>query len=144
RALTEERAFAVNSAPQRELPGEPYLAFVPLRTDSQSQRIGSIRLGRYVASYSHKELELLTTVGEQIGSAIALSRLLRRQSTDVESLERALAESSTALSEAAERVAGLEEERASLQSLASLGELAAGVAHDLNNALNPVVAFAEL
>lgn len=144
RALTEERAFAVNSAPQRELPGEPYLAFVPLRTDSQSQRIGSILLGRYVASYSHKELELLTTVGEQIGAAIALSRLLRRQSTDVESLERALAESSTALSEAAERVAGLEEERASLQSLASLGELAAGVAHDLNNALNPVVAFAEL
>jgi signal transduction histidine kinase len=59
-------------------------------------------------------------------------------------LERALAESAAALNEARERLAGEEEERARIQSLASLGELAAGVAHDLNNALNPVVAFAEL
>jgi signal transduction histidine kinase/CheY-like chemotaxis protein len=42
--------------------------------------------------------------------------------------------------EAADEMQGLSRTR----WLAALGELAAGVAHDINNALNPIVAFAEL
>jgi signal transduction histidine kinase len=143
RALAEGKGFVVAHGQQRTPPIEPHLVCVPLRPDEQKS-IGTLLLGRYAAPYEQKELELLTTVGDNIGAAIALSRLLRRQGTDVDSLERALAESASALAASRERLAGLEEERASLQSLASLGELAAGVAHDLNNALNPVVAFAEL
>jgi len=56
---------------------------------------------------------------------------------EAEQLERVAAERSVALKEAQEQLSRS-------QWLASLGELAAGVAHDLNNALNPVVAFAEL
>lgn len=144
RAMVEMKGFIVTHGRPRLPPLEPYLVCVPLRPDHQSQSVGSLLLGRYAAAYEQKELDLLTTVGEHIGAAIALSRLLRRQGSNVESLERALTENTEALAAARERLAGLEEERASLQSLASLGELAAGVAHDLNNALNPVVAFAEL
>lgn len=145
RVLSEAKAFVVNNSVRHwALEEETYLACVPLRADEQGPCIGSLLLGRYDAAYEQKEQELLSTVGEHVGAAIALSRLLRRQGSDLESLNRALSESAAALAAARERLAGLEEERARLQSLASLGELAAGVAHDLNNALNPVVAFAEL
>jgi signal transduction histidine kinase len=121
---------------------EPYLVCVPLR--AQDRILGSLLLGRHSVAYEQQELELLRAVGGHLGVGIELSRLLRRQASDAESLERALAESAAALTEAREQLAIVEEERARIQSLASLGELAAGVAHDLNNALNPVVAFAEL
>ena len=37
-----------------------------------------------------------------------------------------------------------DEQMARTRWLAALGQMAAGVAHDLNNALNPIVAFADL
>jgi signal transduction histidine kinase len=121
---------------------EGYLACVPLQTPDQI--LGSLLIGRHTSEYDNQELELFRAVGGHLGTAIGLSRLVRRQATDAEALERALAESAMALQEIQGRLTGAEEELAHIQSLASLGELAAGVAHDLNNALNPVVAFAEL
>jgi CheY-like chemotaxis protein len=76
-------------------------------------------------------------VGEHLGAAIDLSRHARRIALEGERHERLAADRSAMLKEAQAQL-----ER--YQWLASLGELAAGVAHDLNNALNPVVAFAEL
>lgn len=120
----------------------PHLICVPLTCDDRS--LGTLILGRYATPYNQHDLELLVKVGSHIGVAIELSRVMRRQATEAESLERALAENTLALQELRDHLAQVEEERARLQSLASLGELAAGVAHDLNNALNPIVAFAEL
>lgn len=128
---------------RKRFPAEAsFLICVPLR--GEERVIGALLLGRHEAAYQHQEKELLQAIGGHLGIAIELSRTLRRQALEAESLERALAENARALQEVRERLSIVEEERSRLQSLASLGELAAGVAHDLNNALNPVVAFAEL
>jgi signal transduction histidine kinase len=142
RVVTTGTAISETSNDNGVLDEEPYLACVPLMAEDRA--LGSLLLARYSIPFESQEIELLGAVGGHIGVAVELSRLLRRQATTAESLERALAESATALRETRERLATVEEERSRIQSLASLGELAAGVAHDLNNALNPVVAFAEL
>jgi signal transduction histidine kinase len=144
RRVIMEGIGSIESAGQGDhlMAEEPYQICVPL--PAENAIVGSLFLGRRSAPYEEHDLEILGAIGGHIGVAIALSRLIRRQAATAESLERALAESAAALNEARERLAGEEEERARIQSLASLGELAAGVAHDLNNALNPVVAFAEL
>lgn len=120
----------------------PHLVCVPLMSGERA--LGTMILGRFASPYGEQDVELLSKVGGHLGVAIELSRTMRRQATEAESLERALAENTHALEELRERLAKVEEERSRIQSLASLGELAAGVAHDLNNALNPIVAFAEL
>lgn len=120
----------------------PHLIAVPMV--SSDQAIGALILGRHSNPYSDQDLDLLKRVAGHFGVAIELSRLLRRQATEAESLERALAENAQSLRDVRECLAKSEEDRNRLRSLASLGELAAGVAHDLNNALNPIVAFAEL
>jgi signal transduction histidine kinase len=114
---------------------EPYVICVPLR--ARDRILGTLLLARRSAPFDDQELEMLTAVGDHLGVAIELSRLFRRVAMEAEQLERVAAERSVALKEAQEQLSRS-------QWLASLGELAAGVAHDLNNALNPVVAFAEL
>lgn len=142
RVMSEGKA-EVESGPGGDLlAAEPHLICVPL--SGEDRILGTLLLGRYSSPYEQQDMELLTAVGGHLGIAIELSRLMRRQATDAESLDRALAENALALQELRERMTQVEEERGRIQSLASLGELAAGVAHDLNNALNPIVAFAEL
>lgn len=114
---------------------EPYALCVPLK--ARDRILGSLLVARRSTPYDDQEREMLSAVGSHIGVAIELSRLFRRVATEAEHLERVAAERSVALKEAQEQLTRS-------QWLASLGELAAGVAHDLNNALNPIVAFAEL
>lgn len=82
-------------------------------------------------------LDALGTIAAQLGRTVSWSRLTRRAILEADALERRLAE-------CAELLTRTREQLVRSQWLASLGELAAGVAHDLNNALNPIVAFAEL
>lgn len=136
KAVLESSEDTGNSTPS------PHLISIPLGDGDRP--LGTLLLGRFSNPYGEQDQELLMAVGGHLGVAIELSRLMRRQATEAESLERALAENALALQELRERLTQVEEERSRIQSLASLGELAAGVAHDLNNALNPIVAFAEL
>ncbi len=103
----------------------------------QDRALGSILVARRAPAFSNQEVELLAAVGRHIGMAIELSRLFRRAAVEADELERVAAERSSALQ-------ATQEQLVRSQWFASLGEIAAGVAHDLNNALNPIVAFAEL
>ncbi len=49
-----------------------------------------------------------------------------------------------ALSEVEDRLAVVERQLAQAQRLATLGTLAAGIAHEINNILTPVLAYAQL
>lgn len=116
-------------------PGELNAVCVPLL--SQGRVIGSLLVLRRGRDYDDQEVELLSTVAAHLGLVFDLSGHSRRSAVEAHRLERLAAERSTALKETREQL-----ERS--QWLVSLGEIAAGVAHDLNNALNPIVAFAEL
>jgi signal transduction histidine kinase/CheY-like chemotaxis protein len=99
--------------------------------------VGALLIARQGPAFSEEETVALRRTGEVAGQAIEHARLFRRVATEAEALERL----------AAARRAALEELRAKLTRsrwLAELGELAAGVAHDLNNSLNPILAFADL
>lgn len=111
------------------------LACFPVQ--ARDRVLGSLLVARRASPYDRAERELLAAVGRHIGTAIELSRLFRRAAVEADQLERVAAERSSALQ-------ATQEQLARSQWLASLGEIAAGVAHDLNNALNPIVAFAEL
>ncbi len=113
----------------------PYLACFPLQ--ARDRTLGSLLVVRHAHGYHAHEIELLSTIGRNLGIAVELSRLFRRAAVEADHLERLAAERSSALH-------ATQEQLARSQWLASLGEIAAGVAHDLNNALNPIVAFAEL
>jgi signal transduction histidine kinase len=133
RVVLHQRAAGGEMVVQKE--GELVLVCVPVR--ARDRLLGSLLLARPAVAYRAWEGELLCAVGEHLGAAIELSRHSRRIAAEGEQLERLAADRSAMLKEAQAQL-----ER--YQWLASLGELAAGVAHDLNNALNPVVAFAEL
>lgn len=82
-------------------------------------------------------IDALRTIGIDLARTLTWSSIVRRAVTEADALERRLAEHTEALEQTRKQLV-------QSQWLASLGELAAGVAHDLNNALNPIVAFAEL
>ena len=98
--------------------------------------LGSLLVVR-AAPFCDGEIELLETVGHELGTAVEHARILRRATMDAERLERQAAESEVVLVDRNEQLART-------RWLAALGQIAAGVAHDLNNALNPIVAFADL
>src|SRR5690606_35618550 len=106
--------------------GEPRLACFPLRT--RDRTLGSLLVARRIRSFDEPERRLLESAARYLGVAIELCRLFRRAAVEADELERLAAERSTALQATQEQL-----ERS--QWLASLGEIAAGVAHDLNNAL---------
>lgn len=110
-------------------------ACFPLQAGDRT--LGSFLIARNSRPFDVQEIELLTAVGQHLGIAIEFGRLFRRAALDADALERVVAERSSALQ-------ATQDQLARSQWLASLGEIAAGVAHDLNNALNPIVAFAEL
>lgn len=114
---------------------EPGLACFPLRT--RDRTLGSLLVARRSREFDEPERRMLEATGRHLAMALEICRLFRRAAVEADELERLAAERSTALQATQEKL-----ERS--QWLASLGEIAAGVAHDLNNALNPIVAFAEL
>jgi signal transduction histidine kinase len=82
------------------------------------------------------------TIKTQLGKALEeearrTAQLYERVSTEAERLERMVQERTAEL-------LALQEARARERRLAAVGQLAAGVMHDVNNALNPIMAAAYL
>ena len=101
----------------------------PLR-DSQGKIRGAISVERDVTERTRLAAEL----EEQVRRSAAL---FERVSTEAERLERIVAARTR-------EVVELQEARARERRLAAVGQLAAGVMHDVNNALNPIMAAAHL
>jgi signal transduction histidine kinase len=121
---------AVGSEPEQR-----FRVAVPLV--ARDQLVGSLLAARDTGPFAAQEVAVLERVGRHLGTAVHQTRLFRRALLESERLER----------KAAERKAQLSRTKARLSRsrwLSALGELAAGVAHDLNNALGPIVSFADL
>jgi signal transduction histidine kinase len=135
----ELRLRCTRIVPRPEADGEsddrPVSVSVPL--GARGTILGSLLVARHGRGFAEPELDLLTAVGDNLGIAMEHARLFRRAATEADRLERAVAD----------RTAALQATQAQLARsgwLSALGKLAAGVAHDLNNALNPILSFAEL
>ena len=101
----------------------------PLR-DSQGKIRGAVSVERDVT----ERTRLATELEEQVRRSAAL---YERVSTEAERLERMVAART-------QEVVQLQEARSRERRLAAVGQLAAGVMHDVNNALNPIMAAAHL
>ena len=114
-----------------DLPGEAVIEVNanPLRDASGALR-GAVTVERDVTERTRLAREL----AEQVRRSAALYEVV---STEAERLERMVAERT-------EELLALQERRARERQLAAIGQLAAGVMHDVNNALNPIMAAAHL
>ena len=101
----------------------------PLR-DSQGHIRGAISVERDVT----ERTRLATELEEQVRRSAVL---FERVSTEAERLERMVAARTR-------QVVELEDARARERRLTAVGQLAAGVMHDINNALHPILAAAHL
>jgi PAS domain S-box-containing protein len=101
----------------------------PLR-DTAGRILGAVTVERDVTERARLAREL----AEQVRQSAALYEVV---STEAERLERMVAERT-------EELLALQESRARERQLAAIGQLAAGVMHDVNNALNPIMAAAHL
>ena len=101
----------------------------PLR-DAEGRIRGAVSVERDVT----ERTRLASELEEQVRRSAAL---FERVSTEAERLERMVAERT-------QEVLELQEARARERRLAAVGQLAAGVMHDVNNALNPIMAAAHL
>ena len=101
----------------------------PLR-DAQGRIRGAVSVERDVT----ERTRLATELAEQVRRSAAL---YERVSTEAERLERMVADRT-------QEVLELQEARSRERRLAAVGQLAAGVMHDVNNALNPIMAAAHL
>ena len=101
----------------------------PLRDDVGEVR-GAVTVERDVSD----RLALLREVEEK---AEQIDELYARASTETERLERMVGERTAEL-------LAIQERHARERRLAAIGQLAAGVMHDVNNALNPIMAAAYL
>ncbi|MEO7363250.1 MAG: PAS domain-containing protein, partial [Gemmatimonadaceae bacterium] len=98
--------------------------------DAELRNVGAVLVDRDVTEEHRLALELELQVQQ---SAV----LHERVSTEAERLDRMVEERSREL-------LALQETRARERRLAAVGQLAAGVMHDVNNALNPIMAAAYL
>ncbi|MCC7052858.1 MAG: PAS domain-containing protein [Gemmatimonadaceae bacterium] len=101
----------------------------PLR-DASNMVVGAVTVERDVTERTRLAREL----AEQVRRANELYAVV---STEAERLEQQVKERTA-------EIARLEETRNRERRLAAVGQLAAGVMHDVNNALNPIVAAAHL
>ena len=132
RALNGETVRGVTLAVRRGTDGIPVTIEVsanPLH-DSAGRVRGAVTVERDVTERTRLADELQAQV-------LCSQQLYERVSTEAERLEHMVEERT-------EELLRLTEERARDHRLAAVGQLAAGVMHDVNNALNPIMAAAYL
>ena len=114
-------------------------AVVPLK--SKGQVVGMLSLMSAQESvYTEKELKLLERVSMQIAGAIANAQLYRERLQ----AESALRDSNIRLEEAVPQLRQTQDQIVQQERLRALGTMASGVAHDINNALGPIVGYSDL
>ncbi len=132
RALRGERVRGETLSVRRGLDGASVIIEVnsnPLY-DEQGKIRGAVTVERDVTA----KTQLAKALEEE---ARRTAELFERVSTEAERLERMVQERTAEL-------LALQEARARERRLAAVGQLAAGVMHDVNNALNPIMAAAYL
>lgn len=97
-------------------------ASIPLR--SREETLGAMNITSYAAhSFSADEVKLLRAIGDQIGTAVENSQLYGKLKEQLDEIKRT------------------QEQLLRTAKLASLGELAANVAHEVNNPLTGVLTY---
>jgi two-component system NtrC family sensor kinase len=101
------------------------VVFIPLR--SKGRTVGVLSASSHVSEkFSSQQIEFLTSIGNQIGMAVENARLY-------EETRKAL-----------ENVRAAQEQLVRTEKLASLGKLAATIAHEINNPLAVVLTYIRL
>jgi PAS domain S-box-containing protein len=119
---------------------------IPLRTHDGAT-LGVMTLGSNHAEFSDDDVRLLEGVAAQLALAIQNAQLYenaRRELRERAVAERRLRESTERLERAYEELEAAQARLVQQERLKALGQLAAGIAHDLNNTLAPVVGFSDL
>src|SRR6476661_2915276 len=133
RALGGERVRGESLAVRRG-EGETGPAVVEVNSNPLRDESGKIRGAVTVARDVTERTRLSRQLEEQVRRT---AELYERVSTEAERLERMVEARTQELLE-------LQEERSRERRLTAVGQLAAGVMHDVNNALNPIMAAAYL
>ena len=105
---------------------------VPLRTQ-EGEAAGSLTVSSGRTEFTEEDEHLLEGLAAQVAVALDNARLYERTRTQADALTAALHDLKAA------QAGVVQQER-----LRALGQMAAGVAHDLNNTLVPVVGYSEL
>jgi signal transduction histidine kinase len=132
RALRGERVRGETLAVRRGVDGAPVI--IEVNSNPLYDENGKIRGAVTVERDVTVKTNLATALEEEVRRT---AELYERVSTEAERLERMVQERTAEL-------LALQEARARERRLAAVGQLAAGVMHDVNNALNPIMAAAFL
>lgn len=131
RALRGERVRAETLRVRR---GEADERLLEVSASPLHDELGTVR---GAVSIERDVTDRFTLLGELEDKARQVKELYARASTETERLERMVGERTAEL-------LAIQERRARERRLAAIGQLAAGVMHDVNNALNPIMAAAYL
>jgi PAS domain S-box-containing protein len=134
RALSGERVRGQTLAVRRGESGDATPTMVEVNSNPLRDEAGKLRGAVTVERDVTERTRLSRQLEEQVRRTAGL---YERVSTEAERLERMVKERT-------QDVMDLEEERARERRLTAVGQLAAGVMHDVNNALNPIMAAAYL
>jgi signal transduction histidine kinase len=134
RALRGESVRGETLVVRRAAQGDTAEAVIEVNANPLRDASGVVRGAVTIERDVTERTRLASELAEQVRRSAELYALV---STEAERLERMVAERTQELLK-------LQESRARERQLAAIGQLAAGVMHDVNNALNPIMAAAHL
>lgn len=118
-----------------------FKTFVAIPLKATGQVIGTLNVAtRTIRTFTEEDVPILTAIGSTIGMVVANARLFEAQRDGAQQLAENVAELDRKIDELEQMQARLVE----TERLRAMGQMAAGVAHDFNNALMAVLGQAQL